>query len=159
MHEDPERSAALTFESSVGPRGFSRTVASLSRLTDTFGAFERSLDNSRGANTADSIAAGGLLEFQSFRDIAVRDLALRQEFVFRPSVKHGLDFGVESHRLDTRWAWRNSGDRGLQQPNGSSVRLGSSLPDLLDSSRTHTGSAHGCRIAGRFRSGSRFNRG
>jgi len=126
---------ALTFESSVGPRGSSRTIASLSRLTDALGAYERSLDNSRGANTAESISTGGLLEYQLFRDIAVRDLAVRQEFVFKPSTRHWLDLGGETHSLDTRWAWRISGDRSLHQPNGSSVRLGSSLPEDLDSAR------------------------
>lgn len=126
---------ALTFESSVGPRGLSRTIASFSQLADSLGAYERSFDNSRGANTVDSISTGGLLEFQLSRDIAVRDLAVRQELVFKPSARHWLDLGFETHRLDTRWAWKISGDRSLHQANGSSIRLGTSLPDVLDSSR------------------------
>lgn len=124
---------ALTFESSVGRSGSSRTVASFSQLADTLGAYERSFDNSRGANTMDSIATGSLLEFQLSRDIAVRDLAVRQALEFTPSPRHSLDLGVETHRLDTRWAWRIAGDRSQHQANGSSIRLGTSLPDALDS--------------------------
>ena len=126
---------ALTFESSIGASGSSRTIASFSRLADSLGAYERSFDNSRGANTVDSIATGGLLEFDLARDVAVRDLAVRQELVFKPSARHWLDLGVEARRLDTRWAWRISGDRSQHQANGSSIRLGTSLPDALDSSR------------------------
>ena len=126
---------SLTFESSVGPAGSSRTIASFSQLGETLGAYEQSFDNSRGANTVESIATGGLLQFQLARDIAVRDLALRQEFMFKPSAGHSLDLGLETHRLDTRWTWRISGDRSLHQANGSSIRLGSSLLDDFDSSR------------------------
>ena len=126
---------ALTFESSVGSRGSSQTIASFSQLGDTLAAFEHSFDNSRGANTPESIATGGLLAFQLSRDIAVRDLALRQEFAIKPSTRHWLDLGFEAHRLDTRWAWRIAGDRGQHIANGSSIRLGTGLPDALDSSR------------------------
>lgn len=126
---------ALTFESSVGARALARTVVSFSHLSDSLVADERSLDNSRGANTPESIATGGLLAYQLSRDVAVRDLALRQEFVFRPSVRHGLDLGMEAHRLHTRWAWSIDGDRSLHQPVGSSIRLGTGLPDVLDSAQ------------------------
>lgn len=125
---------AVTFEAGIGSKGSSRTIASMSRFTDALAAYERSLDNSRGANTADSISTGGLLEFQLARDVAVRDLAVRQEFVFKPSARHWLDLGFETHRLDTRWAWKISGDRSQHQANGSSIRLGSGLPSALDSS-------------------------
>ena len=125
---------ALTFESSLGSRGSSRTIASFSQLADVLDAYERSFDNSRGANTLDSIATGGLLEFQVSRDIAISDLAIRQELVFKPSTRHWFDLGVETHRLETRWAWRIAGARSQQQPNGSSIRLGAGLPAALDSS-------------------------
>ncbi len=124
---------ALTFETAVGSRGSSRTIASLSRLADTLGAYERSFDNSRGANTVDSIATGGLFAFQVSRDIALRDVAIRQEFVFTPSTRHWFDAGAEAHRLETRWAWRISGARSQHQANGSSIRLGASLPGAFDS--------------------------
>lgn len=125
---------ALTFESSVGSSGSSRTIASASRFADALGAYERSFDNSRGANTPDSIANGGLLQYRLARSVAVRDLAVRQEVVFVPSARHWLDLGFETHRLDTRWAWLISGDRSQHQANGSSVRLGAGLPGALDSS-------------------------
>ena len=126
---------ALTFESSVGSSGSSRTVASFSQLGDSLAAYEQSFDNSRGANTLESIATGGLLAFQLSRDIEIRDLALRQEFAIKPSTRHWLDLGFETRRLDTRWAWRIAGDRGQNVANGSSIRLGTGLPDSLDSSR------------------------
>lgn len=125
---------AVTFESSLGASRSSRTIASFSQLGDTLGAYERSFDNSRGANNPASITTGGLLEFQVDRDIAVRDLAIRQEFAYKPSPRHWFDAGAEAHRLDTRWAWRISGARSQQQANGSSIRLGASLPGAFDSS-------------------------
>lgn len=126
---------AFTFESNIGARASSRTIASLSRLADTLNAHERSLDNSRGANTPESIATGGLLQFQVSRDIEVSDLALRQEWAIAHSARHWFDVGGEAHVLDTRWAWANSGDRSPQQAIGTSIRLGASLPDILNSSR------------------------
>ena len=125
---------ALTFESGVRSRGSSRTIASFSRLADTLSAYERSFDNSRGANTVESIATGGLLAFQVSRHIALRDVAIRQEFAFKPSTRHWFDAGAEAHRLDTRWEWRISGARSQHQANGSSIRLGASLPGAFDSS-------------------------
>lgn len=129
---------AMTFESSLGRRAFSRTVVSHSQFTDTLDAYERSLDNSRGSNTPDSIASGGPLQFRVNRRIAVNDLALRHDLMFVPSDRHWLDLGAELHRLDTGWAWAITGDRSLQQANGSSIRLGSALPSQLDSTRQTT---------------------
>lgn len=126
---------ALTLEATMGNRWSTRTVASAYRLADSLSAFERSFSNSRGANTEASIATGGLVEFQLARDVEVRDLAVRQEFAFRPSERHALDLGVDAHWLDTRWAWTITGDRSQLQANGTSVRLGASLPSTLDSSR------------------------
>ncbi len=127
--------AGLTFETTLGGRGFSRTVASYSGFTDALDAFERSFDNSRGANTPDSISSGGLLQFQVQRRIEVNDFALRHDLMFVPSPRHWLDLGAEAHVLDTGWRWSISGDRSLQQANASSIRLGAALPSHLDSSR------------------------
>ncbi len=125
----------LTFETSLGGRGFSRTVASYSGFTDALAAYERSFDNSRGANTPDSITSGGLLQFQVHRQIEVNDVAVRQDLMFVPSARHWLDLGAELHVLDTGWVWNISGDRSLQQANASSIRLGAALPGRLDSTR------------------------
>ena len=125
----------VTFEASLKGVGFSRTVASYSGFTDALDADEQSFDNSRGANTLASIASGGLLQFSVRRRIKVNDLAVRQELMFVPSPKHALSLGAEVHGLDTGWAWHISGDRSLQQANGSSLRLGAALPRELDSVR------------------------
>lgn len=127
--------AGVTFETSLGGRGFSRTVASYSGFSDALDAFEHSFDNSRGANTPDSIGTGGLLQFQVNRRIEVNDFALRQDVMFVPSPRHWLDLGAEAHVLDTGWLWNIAGDRSLQQANASSIRLGAALPSHLDSSR------------------------
>ncbi len=148
------RLLAFTVESGLGPRASTRTVASYSLFADALNAYERSLDNSLGANTADSIAGGGLLQFQLSRQIEVRDLALRQELVLTPSPTHWLDLGAEAHALDTRWAWRIAGDRSPQQANGSSVRLGAALPDVLDSSRDSA--RYGAWVQDRWRVGRRL---
>ncbi len=126
---------AATFESSLGTSASVRTTASFSRFSDALNAFERSLDNSRGANTIASIASGSPLTFEFDRRIAVRDVAVKQSVAVRLSPRHGVDFGVEARALDTRWAWAITGDRSQLQANGSSVRLGVGLPAVLDSSR------------------------
>ncbi len=146
--------AGVTFETSLGGRGFSRTVASYSGFTDALDAFERSFDNSRGANTLDSIATGALLQFHVSRRIEVNDFAVRQELMFVPSSRHWLDLGVEAHVLDTGWVWNIAGDRSLQQANASSIRLGAALPSHLDSSR-QTRRA-GAWIKDRWQLGTRF---
>ena len=61
---------ALTYSATVGARLTTRTVLSRSRLTDHLAAFEHSLDNNRGANTAESICDG--------RPLRVRGLARRR---------------------------------------------------------------------------------
>jgi hypothetical protein len=68
----------------------------------------------------------------------VRDLALRQELAYEATGRHLLEAGLELHGLDTRVAWRITGDRNQSEANGSSVRGGTSLPSLLDSSRAST---------------------
>lgn len=125
---------ALTFNSALGLHASSRTTLSLSRIDDTLDAFERSLDNNRGANTRSSVAAGEQLAFQLSRGTEIDDVSVRQELGLSWSPRHVIDAGAELHRLDTRWTWRISGDRSLLQANGSSIRLGQSLPAMLDSS-------------------------
>ena len=126
---------AVTFESSLGTHGSSRTTASLSRLIDDLSAFEDSLDNSRGANRLESIASGSPLTFAFTRGIAVRDVAVKHTVGLRPWSRHAIDLGLDAHLLDTRWAWTIAGDRSQVQANGSSMRLGVGLPDVLDSAR------------------------
>ena len=144
----------LTFESSVGRRSLVRTVASFSQFDDTLDAYERSFDNSRGSNTLESVVNGGLLQFRVNRRIAVSDLALRQDVTFLPTARHWLNAGAEVHGLDTDWAWRISGDRSQQQGNGSSIRLGATLPAMLDSTR-HTART-GAWITDRWQIAPRF---
>ena len=127
--------STLTFESMIGRRLSTRTLASAYRLADSLNAFERSLSNSRAVNTEAGIATGGPVAFQLARKVEVQDLAVRQEFAFVPSQRHALDVGADLHWLDTRWSWAIAGDRSYLQANGSSVRLGASLPAALDSSR------------------------
>jgi hypothetical protein len=127
--------ASVTLESVIGRRASSRTVLWSSRLSDELHAFERSYDNSRGANAMGSIGQGGLFQFQLERRAVVRTAGVRQDVSIVAAARHALDLGVEIRRLDTTWAWRIAGDRSLQQANASSIRLGLGLPDAFDSSR------------------------
>lgn len=126
--------AALAYDAAIGARVTSRTLLSHSTVTSALSAFERSLDNNRGANTTDSIASGGLLSYQASRDAAVREVSLRQDLGFAPSPRHTFDAGTEVRWLQTDWGWQIAGDRSLLEANPSSIRLGQSLPARFDSS-------------------------
>jgi outer membrane receptor for ferrienterochelin and colicin len=70
------------------------------------------------------------------RGVMVRDVAVRQEVLVTASRAHLLDAGFETHALQTEWGWRITGDRNVNEANGSSALGGAGLPSLLDSSRS-----------------------
>lgn len=126
-------SAAVIFAATVGAHTSTRTMVALSRVDDALDAFERSLDNNRGANSPESIAGGGALAFRLARDAEIDDAMVREDVGVAIGSRHMLDAGAETHRLRTRWRWQIDGDRSLLQANGSSLRLGQGLPAALDS--------------------------
>ncbi len=124
---------AAVFESPLGPRATSRTIASWYRNTDSFDVSAQFQDKSLRSNAPDDSGIGQ--EKVAFtRDLTVRDLALREEIALPLGERHRLEAGAETHRLATGVAWRITGSRNPEAANGSSVRGGSGLPSVLDSS-------------------------
>ena len=62
---------------------------------------------------------------------------MRQELTWTLGA-HVFETGVEAHRLSTQLRFQVTGDRNESEANGSSVRGGSGLPDLLASTRNST---------------------
>jgi TonB-dependent Receptor Plug Domain/CarboxypepD_reg-like domain len=119
------------FESTVGSRGHTLTVAGVSDTRLTTGVDGLFADKGRRSN------APGPLPVRQANvgfglDIAVRDVSMRQEVGWAVH-GHTLNAGLEAHRLTTRLDWSLQGDR---NPNvsGSSIQGGAGLPDALGSS-------------------------
>ena len=124
--------ASVAFFTRAGARGASKTILSWYRNSEQLGV------DGQVANDAKRSNAPGPSPFANVlfsRDLLLRDIALREEYSFAPSARHGLEAGADLHLLDTGWAWRISGDRNPGEANGSSVRGGAGLPAILDSTR------------------------
>jgi hypothetical protein len=126
--------AALRFDRPLGARGRSRTSLSWYRNTDVVDVGARFRDDARRSNAA--LDGVGFVDTQIdfTRDLTVRDVALRQD-VSLTARGHLVEAGFELHALDTAVGWRIEGDRNPNEGNGSSVRGGAGLPDVLDSRR------------------------
>jgi hypothetical protein len=126
---------ALRYDRPLGARGSARTSLSWYRNTDSIDVDARFRDEARRSNARIDAFAFSVASVVFTRDLTVRDLALRQELAWAASGRHLLEAGFEAHALDTAVAWRIAGDRNRSEANGSSVRGGSGLPSVLDSSR------------------------
>lgn len=127
--------AALSFLSSLGSNGSSRTIVSWYRNTEALGV------DGRFHNDAQRSNAPGPSPFANVvftRNLLLGDVVLREELALKTGARHTLESGFEFHSLDTGWGWTISGDRNPSAANGSSVRGGAGLPDFLDSSRRST---------------------
>ena len=124
---------AITFDMPLGVGGSSRTIASYYRFVDALDFDGTLQSDNRVSNTGDSTRRLGFVDFIFRREVEVRDLALRQDFLKSATERQLLDFGAEIHSLQTRWGWAIPGDRNPNVANGSSVLGGNNLPDLLDS--------------------------
>ncbi len=125
--------ASLRFDALLGGAATSRTTVSWYRNTDQLGVDAAFESSARRSNAPDDEVAVGLTAFAFDRDLAVRDLAVRQELAFPLSPAHTLDAGVELHRLASGVDLSITGDRNESVANPSSVRGGTGLPDRLDS--------------------------
>jgi len=128
---------SLSFRAVLGERGYSRTTASFYENADGVDIDARFENESRRSNAPEDDAFR-LSDVVFTRDLTVRDLSLRQELAYQVSPRHLLETGFALHRLRTSVGWVISGDRNESEPNGSSVRGGVGLPDLLDSSLNAT---------------------
>jgi hypothetical protein len=124
---------AASFETLLGSRGSSRTVASFYDNTETLDVAAQFRAEARRSNSPDDDVAFGRADIAFTRDLVVQDLAFRQEFRYAAGSRHLLEAGAEVHRLETRTAWNITGDRNPFAANGSSQQGGSGLPDLVDS--------------------------
>jgi len=124
--------ASLAFFTRAGSRGASKTILSWYRNSEQLGVAGNVLNEARRSN------APGNSTFANIaftRDLLLRDIAVREEYSFAPSDRHGIEAGGDLHLLDTGWAWRITGERNQNEANGSSVQGGAGLPDVLDSTR------------------------
>jgi hypothetical protein len=127
------------YDAPVGGRIWLRGVLSRYEFQDSLDLDAQGLTDTRVSFARPSLAVSGhanhqLVTYQMVRRAEVEDLALRQEVAFQLAPTHRLEAGFEAHRLDTRWRYVLEGDRNDEEANGTSVILGSALPDFLDSS-------------------------
>jgi hypothetical protein len=127
--------AAISLATPIGRRASSKTTVSWYRNRETLD-FDGDLQNeSRRSNRPENDAVA-FSDIVFTRNLGIRDVAVRQDTVWQASASHLLEFGLDSHSLRTDWAWRITGDRNEDAPNGSSGQIGAGLPSLLDSNRS-----------------------
>ena len=126
----------VRFDSPVGTRGQSHTVAAFSDTRSTFGVDVAFESEGRRSNSPDE-GGFGLANVVFERALSVRDLSVRQDLAWALGA-HVVEAGAEVHRLSTNLRLQISGDRNPEAANGSRVRGGAGLPDLLAASRRST---------------------
>jgi ferric enterobactin receptor len=125
------------YERELFDRGTSSTIAAWYQNTDRLN-FDGSFQPENQRSNAPGAAPPPLTNLSFSRDLTVKDASLRQELAFPLGDRQLLETGFEVHRLDAGIDWLASYDRQLITGNGSSVRGGAGLPDLLSSSRPAT---------------------
>ncbi|HEX8031984.1 MAG TPA: TonB-dependent receptor, partial [Vicinamibacterales bacterium] len=131
FQDDTENDLAWArFDTSIGARGQSHTVAGYSDTRSTFGvdATFENVNRRSNAPQEDSYDTSAVV-FD--RTLSVKDISLRQNLLFSFG-SHIVETGVEAHRLSTTLRFEINGDRNPSAANGSSVQGGAGLPDLLD---------------------------
>jgi hypothetical protein len=127
--------AAVTFDAAWGRRASTRTILGWYRNADVVDVEARFRNTARRSNGPDD-SAWSQAWVKVDREMAVRDLSLRQEVAFQPRDAHLLEGGLELHGLATTVRFTAPGDRNPLEANGSSVRGGAGLPGALDSRRS-----------------------
>lgn len=116
--------------------GYLRTIAAWYRNNDLIDIDARVEDDHRRSNAPPGDVSTGFTDIEFHRTLNVQDLSLRQEVRFQPSASHGIDAGVDVHRLRTELAMTVGEDRNPTLGNGSSIEGGSGLPDAVGSLRS-----------------------
>jgi hypothetical protein len=146
--------ASVTFHTPLGRRAWARTILSTYTNTDTFDFGASFRDDERRSNSPDQ-SGFGIVDLAVTWDGIVRDSALRQELGLALGRGHVIDAGVEAHALTTKIKWTIAGARNETEANGSSVRGGTGLPDVLDSTRDDR--RMGAWLTDRWQVGSRLS--
>ena len=127
--------ASAAFQARVG-RGSSRTTVAWYENTSVFDAAADFRAETRRTNTPipderplTSIA----LQFHH----VIRDYSGRQELSLPLGARHVLDAGLDAHWLRAGIRYVFEGPRNPSAANGSSVRGGAGVPDVLDSGNTY----------------------
>ncbi len=127
---------SLQYDAALGKSGSSRTIAAWYRNTETLDVDTRFRNESKRSNAPGSGEESFAFSQVVFtRELAVRDLSLRQELSLALSNRQLVETGIELHRLRTGVAWKIDGERNPSAARGSSVRGGASLPADLESER------------------------
>lgn len=137
FQDDTENDLAwVRFDTAIGTRGQSHTVAGYSDTRSTFGV-DASFENTGRRSNAPQEDSFDTANVVFNRALSVKDVSLRQEFAFALG-GHVLETGFEAHYLSTALRFEIDGDRNPNAANGSSVQGGAGLPDLLASSQQST---------------------
>lgn len=137
FQDDTENDLAWArFDTAIGTRGQSHTIAGYSDTRSTFGV-DASFENTSRRSNAPREDSYDTSDVVFTRALSVKDVSLRQELVFALG-SHVVETGFEAHHLSTALRFEIEGDRNPGAANGSSVQGGAGLPDLLDSSQQST---------------------
>ncbi len=137
FQDDTENDLAWArFETSIGARGQSHTVAAYSDTRSTFGV-DATFENVSRRSNAPREDSYDTSDVVFDRTLSVRDISLRQNLLFSFG-DHIVEAGAEAHRLSTTLRFEIDGDRNPSAANGSSAQGGAGLPDLLDVSTQST---------------------
>lgn len=137
FQDDTENDLAwVRFDTSLGTKGQSHTIAGYSDTRSTFGV-DASFENTSKRSNAPLDESYGTANVAFERVLSVKDVSARQEFVLALG-NHVVEAGAEAHRLSTALRFEISGDRNPGAANGSSVQGGAGLPDLLVSAQEST---------------------
>jgi hypothetical protein len=123
---------SFSFSSPWGQHTTLRTIAAWYHYRDALGV-DGSIRNdaSRSNTSGDDAFTQSAIVFT--RALGVRDLSLRQEVNVAATARQTVSTGIEAHALRTEWDWTITGNRNSAAANGSSVRGGTGLPDVLNS--------------------------
>ena len=116
----------------ISDRVTSTTVLAWYRNAETLD-FEAEIDtgNRSGSEEGETLSR---LAFD--RELAVRDVSLRQEVGYEATGRHFLRVGAELHNLVSSLTQTIDGPRNVGEANPTSIQGGAALPDFLDSELT-----------------------
>jgi len=128
----------IDWEGTLGEGARRRTVASAYVFDDDLDIEARGETDTRISFSRDNPEERArsddqLVRLALSRRARVLDLGLRQELSWALGSDRSVTAGLEARRLRTRWELAVPDDRTDDQANGSSLLLGASLPDHLDS--------------------------